>query len=358
MSFMQAEFSNILINWYLPIKREVPWRETKDPYKIWLSEIILQQTRVSQGLPYYVAFLEAFPCVFDLAQASEKEVLKLWQGLGYYSRARNLHHTATYIARELKGEFPKTYEELLQLKGVGDYTASAIASICYLLPTAVVDGNVYRALSRIFGIETPINSTQGIKEFKSLATKLLDAKDPATHNQAIMEFGALHCKPNNPLCESCPFSVECVAFQQGKTQKLPVKLKKTKVRKRHFNYLVFISGNNETIIQQRQGKGIWQNLYEFPLIESKQEETLDSFRKNTELQHLIGKSEVKLYNEKPEKHLLSHQKLFAKFWIVSCEEFPISQFSKKMEIVEFPDLNNFPVPALLEKFITAFPFDT
>lgn len=351
-------FSENLIKWYLPQKRELPWRNTSDPYRIWLSEIMLQQTRVAQGLPYYVSFLEAFPTVFELAKASEKEVLKCWQGLGYYSRARNLHHTAKYVAEELKGEFPKTYYELLQLKGVGDYTASAIASICYQLPTAVVDGNVYRALSRIFGIETPINSTQGIKEFKVLATKLLNVKDPATHNQAMMEFGALQCKPTDPFCDDCPFANVCVAFQQGKIGLLPVKLKKTKVTERHFNYLVFVSERRETILQRRTGKGIWQNLYEFPLIESQQEETTDSFRKNAELQYLIGKSEMKLYNEKPIKHLLSHQKLFAKFWIIPCEDPPVYKLSKAYEVVKISELNQFPVPVLLEKFINAFGFNS
>lgn len=355
MSFTQTEFSNQLISWYLQHKRSLPWRETTDPYRIWLSEILLQQTRVAQGLPYYMAFLDAFPSVFDLAKAPEKDVLKLWQGLGYYSRARNLHHSAKYIVTELGGKFPTTYSEILKLKGVGDYTASAIASICFNEPTPVVDGNVYRVLSRIFAIATPINSSEGTKEFKHLAGKLIDPKNPATHNQAIMEFGAVQCKPVKPACHICPFATSCKAFEQGRIPELPIKLKKNKIRTRHFNYLVFISEDGKTILQHRTGKGIWQHLYEFPLIETEKEETAESFVENSELQKLIEKLEIHLFDEKPKKHVLSHQKLFAKFWIVPCKEFPISKFSKKPEIVPIDELGTFPVPVLLEKFIDVFP---
>ena len=209
-------FSKVLIDWYLKNKRELPWRKTSDPYHIWLSEIMLQQTRIEQGLPYYQRFISAFPSVFDLAAAPQEKVLKLWQGLGYYSRARNLHESAKYVAEELNGVFPGSYKELKELKGVGDYTAAAIASICYNEPVAVVDGNVYRVLSRFFDIETPINSTAGIKEFKALASELLDEKDPSSFNQALMEFGALQCKPRNPLCETCPLSSGCLALQKNK----------------------------------------------------------------------------------------------------------------------------------------------
>ena len=223
-------FSKRLKQWYLQNKRELPWRSTQDPYKIWLSEIIMQQTRVEQGLPYYLRFTEAYPNVHSLANAPEQEVLKLWQGLGYYSRARNLHTTAIRVSKELDGNFPDHYKELKTLKGVGDYTASAIASFCFNEPVAVVDGNVYRVLSRVFGVETPINSTQGIKEFKALAQELIDHKDPATFNQAIMEFGAIQCKPQNPLCETCPFNDVCLALKNDQIKELPVKIKKTKIR--------------------------------------------------------------------------------------------------------------------------------
>ncbi len=208
------DFSNILINWYLHNKRSLPWRETRNPYYIWLSEIILQQTQITQGLPYYLAFVKKFPTVFDLAKANETAVLNLWQGLGYYSRARNLHVTAKHVSNELNGMFPDNYDDLLKLRGIGDYTASAIASICFDQPTPVVDGNVYRFLSRYFGIKTPINASKANKEFKSLAQQLIDKKNPSEFNQAIMEFGARQCKPQNPDCTKCPFNESCVALQK------------------------------------------------------------------------------------------------------------------------------------------------
>ncbi|CAG0910098.1 unnamed protein product [Cyprideis torosa] len=222
-------FSKKIIDWYQINKRDLPWRNTKDPFTIWLSEIILQQTRVAQGLPYYQRFIKAFPNLEKLAVASEQEVLKLWQGLGYYSRARNLHYSAIYIVNELNGKFPSNYNDLLNLKGVGDYTASAIASICYNEPTAVVDGNVYRVLARYFGIETAINSTKGVKEFKLLAQELIDDDNPGTHNQAVMEFGARMCKPQNPDCLSCPLKESCVSLQKNKVNLLPFKEKKLKL---------------------------------------------------------------------------------------------------------------------------------
>ena len=217
-------FSKIVIRWYSGNNRKLPWRETQNPYFIWLSEIILQQTQVKQGLPYYEAFVKNFPTIYDLAAAEEQTVLKLWQGLGYYSRARNLHFTAQYIVNECNGVFPNTYKTLLKLKGVGDYTASAIASICFGEATAVVDGNVYRVLARYFGIDTPINTTDGIKQFKALAQELIDKKDPATFNQAIMEFGAMQCRPKTPDCLFCPLSTSCIAYNKGRVGELPVKL--------------------------------------------------------------------------------------------------------------------------------------
>ena len=228
-------FSKQLAQWYLQNKRDLPWRGSTNPYEIWLSEIILQQTRVDQGMGYYYKFIEHFPSVNHLAKASEDQVLKLWQGLGYYSRARNLHFSAKYIVNELNGEFPIGYTNILKLKGVGDYTASAIASICFNEPAAVVDGNVYRVLARYFGIFTPINSSKGIKEFKMLAQKLLNTEIPGTHNQAIMEFGARMCKPQNPDCEICPLNSSCVALEKKEIKMLPVKENKIKIKKRYFN---------------------------------------------------------------------------------------------------------------------------
>ncbi|HRN43741.1 MAG TPA: A/G-specific adenine glycosylase, partial [Flavobacterium sp.] len=249
-------FSNLLIKWYLQKKRDLPWRNTINPYLIWLSEIMLQQTRVAQGMPYFLSFTTAFPTVFDLAKANEEQVLKLWQGLGYYSRARNLHKTAQFVANELDGIFPDNYKDLLQLKGVGEYTAAAIASFSYNEVIPVVDGNVFRVLSRYFDIETDIAAASAKKEFAALAFELMAKDNPALFNQAIMEFGALQCVPKSPNCNICIFNESCTALQKKKVDQLPVKSKKLKVRKRYFNYLVVTDELGNTIIQKRTAKGI------------------------------------------------------------------------------------------------------
>lgn len=344
-------FSKNVINWYSDNKRDLPWRHTVNPYFIWLSEIILQQTQVKQGLPYYKSFVKTFPTVYDLAKSDEQTVLKLWQGLGYYSRARNLHFTAKYIVNELGGNFPNSYSEIIKLKGIGDYTASAIASIAFGETTAVVDGNVYRVLSRFFGIETPINSTKGIKEFKALATELIDKREPATFNQAIMEFGAQQCKPKKPYCIICPLQSGCVAFLKNQTSGLPVKLKKIKIRHRYFNYLVIIDQHKKTIIEQRTEKGIWQNLYQFPLIESKESIDVYEFEKEISKHKLIKnlKFQINLFNEKDVIHKLSHQHLHTKFWIIETD--PITEKSISAE-----NLKDYPVPALISEFINKFKF--
>ncbi|WP_248724832.1 A/G-specific adenine glycosylase [Seonamhaeicola sp. ML3] len=343
------DFSKTLIRWYSVNKRSLPWRQTKDPYHIWLSEIILQQTQVKQGLPYYEAFLKEFPSVSQLANADESKVLKLWQGLGYYSRARNLHTTAKYVANELNNEFPKTYKGLLKLKGVGDYTASAIASICFNEETAVVDGNVFRVLSRYYGIDTPINSTKGIKAFKSLAQELIDKKRPADFNQAIMEFGAMQCKPKNPDCEVCPFNSSCVANSENRIGELPVKIKAAKVKNKYFNFLVFISEDGKTILEQREGKGIWQNLYQFPLIETKSEIGYNGIKEHLRNHELVKDIpfELSLYNEKIIVHKLSHQHLYTKFWIVNLS-------SLKNKGVLVTEIHQYPVPILIGNFIESF----
>jgi len=332
----------------------MPWRETIDPYCIWLSEIILQQTRVSQGLPYYLSFIEMYPTVFDLANAEEKEVLKLWQGLGYYSRARNLHATAQYVANELNGIFPDSYQGLVKLKGVGDYTASAIASICYNEVVPVVDGNVYRVLSRYFDIDIPINSTKGVKYFKELATKLIDPEQPATYNQAIMEFGALQCKPQKPYCITCPLNDSCGALKKGTVASLPVKLKKVKVKKRYFNYLVFDIDTQETIIQQRTGKGIWQNLYEFPVIESLKKIDINEVKANKDFKSLIHNItyEMVLYQKECTVHKLSHQHLYTRFYIIKVDKKPTIQ--EGQQCVEIKEIYKYPVPVLVSNFIDSF----
>ncbi len=341
-------FYNTLVYWYLQNKRDLPWRKTKNPYLIWLSEIILQQTRVDQGLDYYLKFSETFPTVSHLANAKESDVLKLWQGLGYYSRARNLHFSANYIINELNGEFPKSYNDLIKLKGVGDYTASAIASICYDEPTAVVDGNVYRVLSRYFGIHTAINSTKGIKEFKKLAQQLITNEDPGRYNQAIMEFGAKQCKPQNPNCDQCPLNDSCVALQKKLVNNLPVKEKKIKIKLRYFNYLV-LDSNNHTLVRQRSTKGIWQNLYEFPLIESEDELAIEELRVLPALsKHFNDENiSIQLFNTQIIVHKLSHQHLLTKFWIISTEKLPT-------DAISWNDVDTYPVPILIQNFVEKF----
>ncbi|MDT0295269.1 A/G-specific adenine glycosylase [Mesonia ostreae] len=351
------KFHNKLINWYLENARELPWRDTQEPYPIWLSEIMLQQTRIQQGLPYFLKFIKAFPTVFDLAKASEDKVLKLWQGLGYYSRARNLHFTAKYVAYELNGIFPTTYKDLKNLKGVGDYTASAIASFCYQEPVAVVDGNVYRALSRYFGIDTPINSTEGIKEFKTLAEKLLDKEQPDIYNQAIMEFGALQCTPKSPDCAVCPLQIDCVAFRQSLVESLPRKLKKTKVLERHYNYIVILDSRENVFLEKRTGKGIWKNLFQFPLIESSKscETSEDLLMSNDKILPQNILREASLYNAKPIKHLLSHRKLWVKFWIVEVEKLNLVENLPKSLLIT-NQIDTFAVPVVIQKFIEAYGF--
>ena len=332
-------FSNSLIHWYLQNKRDLPWRNTTNPYWIWLSEIMLQQTRVAQGLPYFLTFTEAFPTIFDLAKADEEQVLKLWQGLGYYSRARNLHATAKYIAFDLNGEFPSNYKELLKLKGVGEYTAAAIASFSYNEPVAVLDGNVFRVLSRYFNVDSDISLPKTKTEFQNLAQEVLEKDNPAIFNQAIMEFGALQCVPKNPDCNSCVLNSSCAALQYKRVDKLPVKNKKIKISKRYLNYLVLKDIEGKMIVQKREGKGIWENLYEFPLFETKaqlsdsetisQIENLDFFEQKPK--------EIIVLNANIIVHKLSHQHLFIRFFELQFEtRLPDSKSISEIEKLPFP----------------------
>ncbi|HRE76311.1 MAG TPA: A/G-specific adenine glycosylase [Flavobacterium sp.] len=339
-------FSNRLIQWYLENKRDLPWRNTTNPYKIWLSEIILQQTRVAQGLPYYERFVETFPTVFDLANASEEQVLKLWQGLGYYSRGRNLHKTAQIIAFELNGTFPKTYNDLLKLKGIGTYTAAAIASFSQKEVVPVVDGNVFRVLARYFDVETDISSATAKKEFSALANEIIDKKRPDLFNQALMEFGALQCVPKNPNCLQCIFNESCAALQKKKVDLLPIKLKKTKVTERFFNYLVFEDESSNSLIQQRTSKGIWHNLYEFPLIESEKElSEKEIIEKISATSFLTNKLiSIKPFDEKSVLHILSHQRLKIRFWELKVD----GSIDSGMSIEA---LKKFPFPIVIFNFI-------
>lgn len=339
-------FSKLLIKWYLQNKRNLPWRETQNPYFIWLSEIMLQQTRVAQGLPYYESFTKAFPTVFDLANASEEQVLKLWQGLGYYSRARNLHHTAKFVAKELNGEFPENYKSLKELKGVGDYTAAAIASFSFGETVPVVDGNVFRVLSRIFQVETDTSNVSAKKEFQELAFHLMPKNNPALFNQAIMEFGALQCVPKSPNCEICVFNSMCLALKNGKVSELPVKTKKTKVTNRFLNYMIFEDESANTQIQKRSEKGIWHNLYEFPLIETDKDVDLDEIIQLTSEQFsekhtLISVESLQLT---PIKHKLSHQNLSIQFWKINVKGLLDNG-------LPFSEVKKFPFPIVIYKFI-------
>jgi A/G-specific adenine glycosylase len=341
-------FAPKILNWYHEHQRDLPWRQTRDPYRVWLSEIILQQTRVAQGMPYYLSFVETFPTVYDLAEAPEEQVLKLWQGLGYYSRARNLHTTAKMVVSEFDGQFPHTYEELKTLKGVGDYTASAIASFCFDVPEPVVDGNVYRVLSRYFGVDIPINSTEGITYFKELAREVMDAENIRDYNQGIMEFGAIQCAPKKPYCLLCPLQESCVALKENKVDILPIKLNKTKVRNRYFNYLVWLDGNGNTVLEQRKGKGIWQNLYQFPLLETDGPLEDGEIEEKMKVNHTPLEIEtLSLYNNEPIIHKLSHQHLHTQFWILKTSHI-------LEEGIPWKKIHDFPVPVLIADFIKTF----
>jgi A/G-specific adenine glycosylase len=339
-------FHNTLISWYLQNKRDLPWRNTTNPYPIWLSEIILQQTKVAQGTPYFLSFITAFPTVFDLANATEEEVLKLWQGLGYYSRARNLHHTAKYVAFELSGKFPSTYSDLVKLKGVGEYTAAAIASFCFNEAVPVVDGNVFRVLARYFDVETDIAAASAKKEFFALAFELMPKDKPSLFNQAIMEFGALQCVPQSPHCGICVFNSSCAALQKKKVNHLPIKSKKVIVKNRFFNYLVVSDANENTIIQKRTSKGIWHNLYEFLLIETDKEEDLEYIQTAVNPSFFQSKTIVSIFECKDFEviHKLSHQHLHIKFWKIKINEV-------LENAVDFETLKTLPFPIVIFNFI-------
>ncbi len=335
----------LLRNWYDENRRELPWRQTDDPYRIWLSEIILQQTRVSQGLPYYLRFVEHFSDVNSLAAADEDEVLKLWQGLGYYSRARNLHRAAKIISEKHKGQFPKTFKEIIALPGIGDYTASAIASFAYNLPHAVVDGNVYRFLSRLTNDATPIDTTAGQRHFKQLAQELLPTEG-GEHNQAMMEFGALHCTPTGPDCNACPFRHLCLALQANSVELLPVKQSKVKVKKRYFNYF-YIEYEGKIYIRERTGNDIWKGLYEFPLIESSSELSAKKLMQEESFAGLFGEQNVSLSARLAKrKHILTHRQIFARLYRVKIEK-ESKELSKFLKLTQ-DELAGYPISRLTE----------
>ena len=339
------EIRDAVKQWFLTNKRSLPWRETHDPYLIWLSEVILQQTRIDQGLPYYRRFVERFPDVFTLAEADEAEVLNMWQGLGYYNRAVNLHHTAKVIAREYNGNFPATFDELKQLKGIGDYTASAISSMAFGEPRAVVDGNVNRVLSRIFGIKAPVNTTKGKQLMKEIAGELLDERDPGVFNEAIMDFGAIQCTAANPKCAICPVREHCQAFHDNLVNELPVKEKKLKRRTRYFYYVVPF--NEEGIVlRQRGSDDIWRKMYDFPLLESKKNEPPDLSKLATK----IGGDKASLTFRGEYKHVLTHQDIIARFY--QTQHFDLNKIMENFIFVRWKAFEEYALPRLIDRFCT------
>ncbi|WP_300852835.1 A/G-specific adenine glycosylase [uncultured Bacteroides sp.] len=339
-------FTGILLDWYAGNKRDLPWRDSTDPYRIWISEIILQQTRVAQGYEYFLRFIRRFPDVETLASASEEEVLKYWQGLGYYSRARNLHAAA----RSMNGKFPESYREVRALKGVGDYTAAAICSIAYNMPYAVVDGNVYRVLSRYCGIDIPIDSTEGKKVFSALADEMLDKSRPAAYNQAIMDFGAIQCTPQSPDCRVCPLADSCTALSRGQVMQLPVKRHKTKTSNRYFNY-IYVRMGACTFIHKRTGDDIWKNLFEFPLVETAEPVVEEVFCQLPAVRALFAGDELSALRLVcgNVKHVLSHRVIHANFYEVVLPEDSAS-FSV-FQRVKREDLGEYAVPRLIQAFL-------
>ena len=349
--------SKKLIAWYSTHKRDLPWRNTDDPYVIWLSEIILQQTRVAQGLPYFEKFIKTFPTVNHMAQAAESEILRLWQGLGYYSRARNLHACAKYVVENYDGKFPNSFQDLLTLKGVGKYTAAAIASFAHQEMIPVVDGNVYRVLARIFGINKDIASGKGQKFFFEEAKKHIDNESPDIYNQAIMEFGALQCVPINPPCHDCIFSSICYANLNNEQKKLPVKIKKLKIRQRHFNYFIF-HDNTGILMKERTEKDIWRGLYDFFLLESNGFMSPNDFENNPFLNKLLKKGAILTKESKTYKHILTHQRIFAQFFHIEIKAALIGE-DFQQELLQYYTLkqvNALPKPILIHNYLKEFIF--
>ena len=347
-------FTKTILEWYGNNSRDLPWRKTIDPYRIWISEVIFQQTRIVQGLAYYSRFIERFPTISDLAKADEEVVLKTWQGLGYYSRARNLHAAAKDILENHHGIFPDSYEKLLKLKGVGEYTAAAIASIAFDQPYPVVDGNVLRFFSRYFGINTPIDTNKGKKQIYTKALSLIDKKQPGIFNQAIMEFGALHCKPVNPDCDRCPFNNKCLAFLEGNVGLLPVKSKPKKQKARYFNYLVILweNGKKEKFLylRKREEKDVWKNLYDFPMIEGTEEISEEGLFSSQEWMKIIGEDQYMMILKSHQyKHILTHQLIFAVFYIIQL----VGKRNPRLPFLLVPigEIDKYPVPRLIEEFL-------
>ena len=342
------DFNRRLKSWYLENHRPLPWRETKDPYKIWLSEVILQQTRVAQGMPYYERFTAQYPTVFDLAAADERDVLRLWQGLGYYSRARNMHFTARQVVNDYKGKFPESSEKLLKLKGLGQYTAAAIASFAFDEAVPAIDGNVYRVMSRIFGIQSDMLSNEGKKEFAVVAKRLVSKEDPATYNQAMIEFGALQCVPASPNCMACIFKDGCFAYEHQMQGQLPVKIKKLTVKHRFLNYFVIKQGD-KLAMHERRGRDIWKGLYDFHLIESKVPVTsLDHLTIPDPIIQKLLKTGRLTEIPKVYAHILTHQRLQVRFWWLEIPETARIDLPLGMAFYSHEEVEELPKPILID----------
>ena len=342
-------FAVSLLEWATAISRPLAWKGEKNPYFIWLSEVLLQQTRAEQGRPYYERFIKAFPKIEDLAAAAEDQVFKLWEGLGYYNRARNLHFTAKYVVEKYNGIFPNTYEEIRQLKGVGDYTAAAIASFAFDLPRAVLDGNVYRVLSRFFGIKIAIDSNEGKKEFAKLAQKLLADNAPAAYNQAIMDFGAVHCKPKNPLCATCLHNTKCEAFAQKLQAILPIKSKKIKHKERYFYYVIY-RFEDKILLNKREEKDIWQGLYDFPLLELAYLEQKENLIENADFQQFINKNKSIKSISEPYYQQLTHQKIIAFFIEIELKN-KTELDNKNWKWIENEQLKDYANPKIITNYL-------
>lgn len=351
--YSDYQYSKALIDWFEKNKRDLPWRNTKDPYRIWISEIILQQTRVSQGLEFYTRFLQRFPDIQKLAEAEQDEVLKCWQGLGYYSRARHIHEAAKSIQSNFQGIFPQRYEDILSLKGVGTYTAAAIVSFVWNQPYPVIDGNVYRVLGRLFAVDVPYDSGKGKKMFQELASLIMDPIQPGLHNQAIMEFGALQCVPQKPDCIQCPLTNNCMGYASDTPQKFPVKQHIINVRERYFNYFCIIH-EKSAYLSQRRKKDIWQGLFEFPLIETPQSMSFEEICKTETFKNLFhdtGKSTFSLVSNEV-KHVLTHQILYTKFYKVEIHQ--DNSYIRQYIKIPLAKITDYAIPRLIHRFLNLF----
>ncbi len=344
-------FSDTLLRWYRSNKRDLPWRDSKDPYKIWISEIILQQTRVDQGIPYYFNLIRQFPNIQVLSEASEQSILNVWKGLGYYSRARNIHYTAKYVVQQLNGKFPCTYKSLMDLKGIGPYTAAAIASICYNESVPAIDGNVSRVISRYYGIEDAVSTSVFKRKIQLISEQLISQNAPGDYNQAVMEYGAVICKPLAPKCEICPFYDSCFAFQNNKITILPKKKKQIKKKMRFFNYFHLVLPNNMIVIKKRLKEDIWKNLWELPLVEC---DKLLDYNELKTISFLNGlhQETVVLKGRKDFIHQLSHQTLNIRIFTINLSNSDF--FSEKEYTFVNQDDNSYPFPRIIENFLKTY----